>query len=80
MVMAKPGKSALKPLLMLITSASVMWVVGMVIHNFQGRQSTPQTAADLGVDQSTGVRSRRDASASRADQSALIASVAHKSP
>ena len=78
--MAKPGKFALKPLLVLITAATVMWVAGMAIHNFRGRQSTPQAAAALGVDQSTGVRSQRDAGASRADQSAPIVTVAHKSP
>ena len=76
--MAKSGKSTLKPLLVLITAGSVMWAVGMAIHN--GRQSTPQAAADLGVDQSTGVRSQRDAGASLADQSAPITRVAHRSP
>ena len=80
MAMSKPGKSALKPLLALITTGSVMWVVGMAIHNFQGRQSMPQAAADLGVDQSTGVRSERDAGALRADQPAPITLVTHKSP
>ena len=76
--MSKPGKFALKPLLVLITAGSVMWVVGMAIHN--GRQSTLQAAADLGVDQSTGVRSERDAGALRADQPAPITLVTHESP
>ena len=80
MAMSKPGKSALKPLLALITTGSVMWVVGMAIHNLKGRQSMPQAAADLGVDQSAGVRSQRDAGASLADQSAPITRVAHRSP
>ena len=78
--MAKSAKSAAKPLLVLITAGSVMWVVGMAIHNFQGRQSMPQAAADLGMDQSTGVRSERDAGTLRADQPAPITLVAHKSP
>jgi hypothetical protein len=34
MVMAKPGKSPLKPLLVLITASAVMWVAGMAIHSF----------------------------------------------
>jgi hypothetical protein len=32
MVMAKPGKSTLKPLLVLIATSVVMWVAAMAIH------------------------------------------------
>ena len=34
MVMAKSGKSTLKPLLVLIAASAVMWVAGMAIHSF----------------------------------------------
>jgi hypothetical protein len=33
MVMAKSGKSTLKPLLVLIAASAVMWVAGMAIHS-----------------------------------------------